>query len=209
MNGGESFTENTHGLLKTHGDLLLSIAKSSIEHGLDGGKAIEISPNSLPAELNAKGAVFVTIKKSGSLRGCIGSFEAWRDLVTDICENAYRAAFSDPRFPPLNKSEISDGLNISVSLLSPASPMIFENENNLLAQLKPGVDGLIIEDGPMRALFLPSVWEQLESPEEFLMHLKVKAGMGADHFSPTFRALRFISGETKSDWDDIAPLDFA
>lgn len=146
--------------------------------------------------LKAPGACFVTLKKNGALRGCIGSAQAWRPLVDDVTENAAKAAFSDPRFPPVTPEEI-EGLQLSVSVLTPPVPMRFMNEADLLAQLRPHVDGLIIEDAGKRALFLPSVWEQLPDAAHFLAHLKHKAGMPVDHWSPHFKASRFQAVEVR------------
>lgn len=202
---GDEFAENTHALLKVHGNVLLAIAKSSIEHGLINNKPLDTLPSSMPEELNNIGASFVTLKKNGELRGCIGTPEAWQELAVDVAQNAYRAAFSDPRFMPLGMNE-TDELRISISVLSPAIPITSNSEQELLSSLRPGVDGLIIQDGPMRALFLPQVWEQLSDPKDFLSHLKQKAGMGGSHFSPTFKAERFIVEETKADWDEISTL---
>jgi len=202
---GDEFAENTHALLAAHGSILLAIAKSSIEHGLSNNKPLDITDVSLAKELNENGASFVTLKKNGELRGCIGTPEAWRALAVDVAQNAYLAAFADPRFHPLNKNEV-DGLRLSISVLSPSSAINFKSEEQLLSSLRPGVDGLIIEDGPMRALFLPQVWEQLPDPKDFLSHLKQKAGMGKTHFSPGLRALRFIVGEIKSNWNEIKSL---
>jgi AmmeMemoRadiSam system protein A len=115
---------------------------------------------------------------------------AWRPLAEDVAENAYKSALADPRFPPVSAAEV-DGLQISVSVLSPPEPIPARNEAELLAALRPGEDGLIVEDGGRRALFLPSVWEHLGEPRQFLAHLKLKAGLPADHWSPDFAARRF------------------
>ncbi len=114
----------------------------------------------------------------------------------DVADNAFKAAFADPRFPPLGPDEL-DGLELSVSLLTPPKAMDFADEADLLAQLRPRVDGLIIEDGGRRALFLPSVWEQLPDKQAFLAQLKAKAGLAAGHWSPGFRASRFQAIEMK------------
>ena len=158
--------------------------------------------STLPAPLRETGACFVTLKKNGQLRGCIGSPEAHRPLGTDVSENAFRAAFHDPRFAPLGDEE-TEALNVHISVLSAAKPMTFASEADLLGQLIPGRDGLIIGDGGRRALFLPSVWAQLPEPQMFLNHLRAKAGLPADHWSDTFEAARFVAPETGADWGDI------
>ena len=121
---------------------------------------------------------------------------ATRPLVVDVVQHAFNAAFRDPRFPRLDWLELP-GLSLSVSVLTPPEPMRFDDEADLLAQLRPGVDGLIIEDLGRRSLFLPSVWEELPDRRQFLTALKLKAGLPAEHFSPAFRAQRFRSIEVK------------
>jgi AmmeMemoRadiSam system protein A len=147
--------------------------------------------------LAAPGAAFITLRRrDGALRGCIGSAVATRPLIVDVVAHAFNAAFRDWRFPRLDWLELA-GLSLSVSVLTPPSPMRFADEADLLAQLRPGMDGLIIEDLGRRSLFLPSVWEELAEPRQFLTALKLKAGLAAQHFSPGFQAQRFRSIEVK------------
>jgi AmmeMemoRadiSam system protein B/AmmeMemoRadiSam system protein A len=193
----DDFEARTKSLLARFGTTLLDLAAASIRYGLKAGKPIRADIDTFPADLRAPGASFVTLKKRGQLRGCIGSPQAHRPLVEDVAVNAFSAAFKDPRFPALTAAE-TDGLDLSISVLSPASAMAIADEADLLAQLRPGVDGLIIHDGGRRALFLPSVWEQLPDPKTFLAHLKRKARMAPDHWSATFAAERFIAEEVSS-----------
>ena len=173
---------------------LLALAKASIGYGLASGQPLR--PEPAGGALAQPGAVFVTLKRGGQLRGCIGSPMAWRPLMEDVADNAFKAAFQDPRFPPLRPEEWPE-VSLSVSLLTPPVAMDFTDEADLLAQLRPGVDGLIIEDGGRRALFLPSVWEQLPDRHQFLDQLKRKAGMAPNHWSPQFAASRFQAVEMK------------
>ena len=190
----EDFEAATKQLLQTHGDALLQIADASIRTGLKTGQMLK-QIKGVPNALSDDGAAFVTLKTaSGQLRGCIGSAQAHRPLAVDVAENAYKAAFKDPRFPPVTADEY-ETLKLSISVLSPQTPMQITDEADLLSQLRPGVDGLVISDGNQRALFLPSVWEQLPTPDVFLGQLKHKAGMAADHWSETFEASRFIAEE--------------
>lgn len=181
--------------LRAFSDDLVALAKASIDHGLKTGKPLE-PPTQGPDLLFAPGAVFVTLKAKGELRGCIGSVSAWRDLGADIVDNAYKAAFNDPRFAPLTPPEWP-GVTLSVTVLTPTQPMTIKDEADLIAQLRPGMDGLVIEDGPRRALFIPSVWETLPTPHAFLAHLKAKAGLAPTHWSATFKAWRFQAVELK------------
>lgn len=189
------FEVQTKQLLKDHGDRLIEIAVSSIRRGYDKDAPQQVTLKNIPPSLRENGACFVTLKTAEkNLRGCIGSPVAHQPLVVDVATNAQKAAFKDPRFNQVSKDEF-DTLRLSISVLSPQAPMTFKDETDLLEQLRPGVDGLVISDGNRRALFLPSVWEQLPDPKTFLGHLKRKAGMPLDHWSSTFKANRFIAEE--------------
>jgi len=171
---------------------LLDLAHASIRHALQEGRPLTVALEGLAAELVVLRASFVTLEKEGRLRGCIGSLEAWRPLAVDVAENAFAAAFRDPRFPPVRADE-ADGLAIHLSLLTPATAMTFSSEADLLAQLQPGVDGLILSEGPCRGTFLPSVWAELPTPQRFLTQLKRKAGLPADYWSPGVRIWRYTT----------------
>nr|VFK38193.1 MAG: uncharacterized protein, PH0010 family/AmmeMemoRadiSam system protein A [Candidatus Kentron sp. SD]VFK42999.1 MAG: uncharacterized protein, PH0010 family/AmmeMemoRadiSam system protein A [Candidatus Kentron sp. SD]VFK78599.1 MAG: uncharacterized protein, PH0010 family/AmmeMemoRadiSam system protein A [Candidatus Kentron sp. SD] len=157
-------------------EILLGIARDSIEHGLARGKSLSLDPATFSAPLREKRATFVTLEREGRLRGCIGSLQARYSLVEDLAENAFSAAFRDPRFSPLVRAEWEE-VSVKISLLTPATPMVFASEVDLIDQLRPGVDGLILTAGPRRATFLPAVWGSLTEPAEFLRHLKIKAGL--------------------------------
>lgn len=181
--------------IRAAGPLLTALAKDALETFTRTGQKIP-EPGGMPDLLTAPGAVFVTIERDGRLRGCIGSPTAWRPLAADVIDNAIKAGHGDPRFPSLTADEL-EGLEVSVSVLTPQEPIRFADEADLLRQLRPRVDGLIIKDGRHGALFLPSVWEQLPEPRAFLAHLKQKAGLAIDHWSPTFQAWRFQAIEVQ------------
>lgn len=174
---------------KSHGANLLALALDSIRNGLETGTPLPIDYEHLPVELADIGASFVSLYRRGRLRGCIGSTRATRSLAEDIAANAFAAAFQDPRFEPLDPEEL-DGLELSVSVLSPLEPLTFASERDLLAQLEIGEDGLVIADHGRRAVFLPQVWGQLPDPTVFLAQLKIKAGLPLAE-SPTLQAWRF------------------
>ena len=183
--------------IEAHGPTLIDIVRGAIAFGLNAGKPPSIRADvDPPPLLAAHGAAFVTLRREGALRGCIGSPVAWRPLIADVAQHAFNAAFKDPRFPALHVLELAR-LDLSVSVLTPPEPMRFAGEADLLAQLRPGVDGLIIEDAGRRSLYLPSVWEEIADRRYFLTSLKVKAGLPAGHFSSTFTAQRFRSIEVK------------
>ena len=204
--GQADFGAATRALLNRHGEMLLRLAARSVEHGLRKGKPLGMDAAKQSKDLAQPGACFVTLKKNGQLRGCIGSPEAYRPLITDVVENAFAAAFKDPRFPAVTPEELP-GLEMSISVLSPQVAMRIRDEKDLLAQLRPGIDGLVIEDAGRRALFLPAVWQQLPDPRTFLAHLKQKAGLAPNHWSAAFKARRFVAEDVSSaDLAGGAPL---
>ncbi|MHB8534960.1 MAG: AmmeMemoRadiSam system protein A [Sulfuricaulis sp.] len=176
-------------LTPAHQQLLLQVARESIKQGLCGG-TLAVKVADYPESLHATRATFVTLHVDEKLRGCIGTLEARRTLVEDVASNAAGAAFHDTRFPALIWPEF-ERLDIHISILSTPEPIRFTSEQNLLAQLRPRVDGLILEEGFARGTFLPSVWEQVPEPREFLRHLKQKAGLNADHWSNRIRVQRY------------------
>ena len=115
---------------------------------------------------------------------------ARRPLISDVVGHAYNAAFADPRFPPLTEAEVAE-MDISVSILSTPRPIKFDDEAHLLHQMRPDQDGLILQDGEKRGLFLPSVWESLPDSRAFLSGLKRKAGLPSDHWADTLRIFRY------------------
>jgi AmmeMemoRadiSam system protein B/AmmeMemoRadiSam system protein A len=177
-------------LNKRYGRTLMAVASASIDYGLDHGDALPVAKGEFATELQAERASFVTLKVAGKLRGCIGSPRAWRPLIEDVAENAFRAAFKDPRFSPVTVAE-RDRLGISISVLTPAVEIPCRSEAALVRMIRPGVDGVILEDGNQRGLFLPAVWEALPDPKEFVRNLKVKAGLSPDHWSETTKVYRF------------------
>jgi len=180
---------------------LLDTAWQSIRHGLTHRRPPAVDSTDVDPALTRPGASFVTLHAQGALRGCIGSLEAYRPLIEDVSDNAFSAAFRDPRFLPLQEEELDD-ISLDISVLGSPEPLHFGSEHDLLRQLQPGRDGLILQDGTYRGTFLPAVWESLPEPEQFLQHLKLKAGLPADHWSDTLRVWRYstesITTETPS-----------
>lgn len=161
-----------------HGSTLLRIARGSIADALGAGRG---SPPANEAWLGELGATFVTLTKGGELRGCVGALEAQRPLAEDVAANARAAAFEDSRFKPLTQDELAR-TEIEVSLLSTPKTLAFEDQNDLLRKLRPGIDGVILEhpDEGRRGTFLPQVWEDLSDPAHFIARLRLKAGIGAE-----------------------------
>ena len=177
-------------LNKEHQQLLLALARASIQQGLKTGRSLKVNVDDYPRALVECRATFVTLELHQQLRGCIGRLDATRPLIEDVAENAFLAAFQDPRFPPLAIDEL-DALEIHISLLTESSPLLFSSEQDLISQLQPNIDGLILEEGHRRGTFLPSVWEQLPEPKQFFQHLKQKAGLAANYWSDTFKVYRY------------------
>ena len=169
------------------GTTLLAIARQAIAHRL-GRAPAPVVPDD--PRLHEKGATFVTLTMDGELRGCIGSLRRSRALGEDVIHNAVAAAMEDPRFPPLSAAEF-DALTVEVSLLSEPEFLEFSGEQGLLAQLRPGEDGLIIFSGCRSATFLPQVWEQLPEPQQFLAALKHKAGLPTNREVAGLMAARY------------------
>jgi MEMO1 family protein len=186
----EDLDSSDRQLLRQHGAQLLHAAAASIKRGLTKGAPPDVDLSTFPTLLQENRATFVTLKKDGKLRGCIGTISAHRPLLNDVVENAYASAFRDHRFPPLQADELG-ALELSISLLSKPSPMTFSSESDFLEQLQPGRDGLIIEDQGRRAVFLPQVWDELPTTSQFVAHLKQKAGLAENHWSASFQAWRF------------------
>ena len=158
---------------------MIDIAKDAIKEELIGKKLIDEQElvKKYP-ELSKKGAVFVTIEKRGSLRGCIGSLVAHRTLIDDLIANAKAAAFSDPRFPPLTLKEFeSSDFSLEVSILSEPKELPYKDIADLKSKIRPNIDGVILKLGNHQATFLPQVWEQLPRFEDFFAHLCNKAGL--------------------------------
>jgi AmmeMemoRadiSam system protein A len=175
-------------------NILLRVARQAIEYGLPsaGRQKLPLDVNDFSGFLQQNRATFVTLQIAGDLRGCIGTLEAYQPLVIDVAGNAHAAAFSDPRFFPLSSPEFAN-IDIHVSILSPASPMTFQSEDDMISQLQPGIDGLILQEGLNKGTFLPSVWETLPDPRQFVSHLKRKAGLPQDYWSETLKVYRYTT----------------
>ncbi|MFO1432102.1 MAG: AmmeMemoRadiSam system protein A [Candidatus Competibacteraceae bacterium] len=172
---------------------LLDVARRSIQYGLTEHVPLPVKPEEYPDTLRPIRATFITLEVEGRLRGCIGTLEARAPLVKDVADHAFAAAFEDPRFLPVSPEEFPR-LDIHISVLSPPEPLHFQSEEDLLAQLRPGLDGLILRLGQQRrATFLPSVWETLSDPYIFLTQLKQKAGLPLDFWSPELQAERYTT----------------
>ena len=178
------------------GPVLLAIARASLATALGEPQS---APDGAPW-LHKRGACFVTLSQNGRLRGCMGSLDAQRPLLDDVKENAVAAATRDWRFAHLTLEELAQ-TRIEVSLLSQLEPLAFASEADALAQLQPGVDGVVFEWGRYHSTFLPQVWTQLPTRLEFMARLKYKSGLPADFWSDKVRLYRY----TVQKWKETEP----
>ncbi len=169
---------------------LLAVAREALYAGQQSGMPLQVDTGRYASELAVPGAVFVTLTRDGALRGCVGSLEARAPLVQAVATAAHNAAYRDRRFAALAGEEIVT-LEIEISLLSEMMPMTVNNRAELLEQLMPGDDGLLIEDRGMRATFLPKVWEKIPQAEEFVSQLMRKAGLPAGYWSSSICCSRY------------------
>ena len=162
---------------KEQKDIILQIAKEAIKDAVLNRDTIP--KNELLQKypwLKDERAVFVTINEFNNLRGCIGSIVAHRSLIDDIIHNAKSAALNDPRFKPVNKNEL-DNLEVEVSILTEPKPLPYTTIEDLKSKIKPNIHGVILEHNGHQATYLPSVWEQVSTFEDFFLSLCMKAGL--------------------------------
>lgn len=171
---------------------LRAVARDAIACGLREGRPPRLDLELYPDALLEPRASFVTLHYRGELRGCTGNLEPDGPLVVGVARNAFRSAFEDPRFPPVTEAEQAS-LEVAVSVLSPLVPLAARSEADLLAQLRPGIDGLVLREGARGATFLPAVWETLPDPRDFLHALLRKAGLAPGHWSPALRFERYTT----------------
>ena len=180
----------------TERKVLHQVARDSIQYSLEHGSSAHyektLSPTDYSDSLQQQRATFVTLNIEHQLRGCIGTLEAHQPLVIDVIQNSRSAAFYDPRFPALSKSEFPL-LEIHISVLAVPEPIEFSSEQDLLEQIRPGIDGLILTAAGHRGTFLPSVWESLPRKEDFWLHLKNKAGLPQSYWDNTIKVERYTT----------------
>jgi AmmeMemoRadiSam system protein A len=160
---------------------LLRLARQSVQTWVQEKRMLEATQEHgahIP-KLQKHRACFVTIKKNGQLRGCIGSLEPRRSLLEDVRQNAVAASTQDTRFSPVQKSELEE-LTYSISVLDLPRPLQGVSIEELPSYLEKQRLGVIIELGGRRSTFLPSVWEDLPDPLDFLSRLCMKQGASAD-----------------------------
>ncbi len=167
---------------------MLPIARAAIARVLQAPHII--ATDETAPWLAESGASFITLNQSGELRGCIGTLQAHRSLLADVKSNAVSAALRDTRFLPLTREEFAT-VQVEVSLLTTPQPLKFTGEADALAQLRPGIDGVVLEYGHYCSTFLPQVWESLAQPYLFLAMLKRKAGLPDNFWAEDIKLSRY------------------
>jgi AmmeMemoRadiSam system protein A len=176
---GDKKMDEVKWLSEEEGKYLIGVARNTIKSKLDNVEGPQVDRKDVPEKFQKSLGTFVTITIDGNLRGCIGHIIPRETLLEGIKQNAINAAFKDPRFPPLQKEEFNK-IDIEISILTPPQELSYSDAEDLLKELRPGIDGVIIKKGLYEATFLPQVWDQLPEKEEFLSHLCLKAGLSVD-----------------------------
>ena len=172
--------------------VLLGVADATVVAGLDGSLPDPPDLATLPPVLHEPSGVFVTLRVSGDLNGCVGSVVAREPLAMGVARYSWAAAFDDPRLPRLRWRDY-DHLLIEISVLSPLRDLVVSSRAELVAALRPGTDGLYLTCAHGASAFLPSVWEQLPDADEFVRHLQLKAGLSPGWWPPDMKAYRFTA----------------
>ena len=177
---------------------LLHIVQASLERAVKEHKHYQPKRRNFSDVLFDKGASFVTLEKNGRLRGCIGSLFATKGIALDLANNAYAAALHDSRFKPVKSKELKN-ISFTISLLTSFEEIKFSSYADFLTQIKPHVDGLLIQDGEREGVFLPSVWDDFPDKQDFVTQLKIKAGLSPTYWSDKVKVFRFRTVEIKND----------
>lgn len=152
---------------------ITDLARKAVEEYIVSGKETEVEETELPEILKKEAGVFVTLKKNGKLRGCMGTFRpVQKNAAYEIISNAMTAAENDPRFPEVEKEELNE-ISISVDILSEPEPVRDKSE------LDPKKYGILVKGGHQTGLLLPDL-EGIDTADKQLNVAKRKAGLGED-----------------------------
>ena len=198
LKGIELEHKNLQNFARHNKNALFEIVKKSLEKAVSENAHFEPERKDFNNVLFNKGASFVTLKKNKMLRGCIGSVVHNKAIAVDLADNTYAAALNDSRFKPVLPNELDD-IDITISLLTNFEEIDFNSYDDLLSEIRPDIDGLLIRDGEREGLFLPAVWQDLPDKNEFLTQLKIKAGLSPSHWSDNIKVFRFRTVEIKND----------
>jgi len=174
---------------ESRSEILLQLAREAIEARL-GDPEAGYAPPAAGAWIEEPRGVYVTLWAEGKIRGCIGAPLPSRPLGPTVWTYARAAAFQDLRFPPLAAAELP-GVTVEISVLSPLEPLGWRPEAEVLASLRPGIDGYVLQNELQRGVFLPFMWDEHTTPEQFLAGLRRKAELPEDFWGPEVRLWRF------------------
>ena len=155
---------------------LLRLARKALEQVVTQGALPQVDPKDVPKGAAEDRGCFVTLNLDGRLRGCIGNILPDRPLYQAVLDNTRSAALHDKRFRPVTAAELAK-IEIEISVLTVPAPLKSTSPIGLMAQLRPGVDGVILKIGNRQATFLPQVWGQMPNKLHFLSRLAMKAGL--------------------------------
>ena len=179
---------------RTEREELFALINQAIETGLDGKELVLPDLKKFPLKWQQKRGVYVTLNIGDKLRGCQGTKEAEKPFVHAVMDAAYRAAFQDKRFSKLTKEEYNNpDFNTYISVLGKMKPVAFQTEQDIIKQLKPFQDGVLLEYQKQKGLFLPSVWAKRPSASDFWKGVKKKAKLKEDFVPQKARIFVFSS----------------
>ncbi|MET1003268.1 MAG: AmmeMemoRadiSam system protein A [Acidimicrobiia bacterium] len=184
---------------------LPALAIEAIGDALASGRRRLPAIDALPAELTMQAATFVTLEREGELLGCVGTLEATRALGVDVAQNALAAAFDDPRVPSVGLGDFSL-MAVKVSVLSPLRPLAARSRAALVEELRPGLDGILVEAGRHRATFLPAVWPKVCDADDFVDELWRKAGLGPHAWPDGIRVFTYSTVDSIDEGPRDAPI---
>ncbi len=176
-----------------HRAALLAVAADTIGRALAGGSRTLPEPGDDPV-VAQPAATFVTLERGDALLGCNGTLTPSEALVTSVARNAWNAAFADPRLPSVTPDDFTV-MTITISVLSRLTPMRARSWREVQRALQPGRDGLLVDAAGHRATLLPSVWERLPDPDQFLDVLWHKAGLRPRDWLPGTKVSRYTTEE--------------
>jgi AmmeMemoRadiSam system protein A len=183
---------------------LLQLARTTLNNYFEKKKPTEVADSEIPKKFKQERGCFVTLTtgKNHDLRGCIGYIKPVKSLYNAIIDNALSAALQDWRFSPVKKEELSE-IEIEISVLTVPQKLEFSSPDDMLAKIRPGIDGVYLFYGSSSSTYLPQVWEKLTDKKEFFSSLCMKGGAPPDCWKRkeveiyTYQAEYFNESEVK------------
>jgi MEMO1 family protein len=183
---------------------LLELARKTVEAAVRRESPPKLDEDFLEPKLLQPRGCFVTLQRGGELRGCIGSVFPMEPLSRAVASRARAAALEDPRFPSVRAEELPE-IQVEVSVLTMPKRPAARTPDELLATLRPGIDGVVLRVGRRQSTFLPQVWEEIPGREQFLGNLAQKAGLPADAWRGSDAVVLTYQVESFEEDDEPAP----